>query len=181
MNSIISSSSSIDKKERVEFEEHKHVEHADEISPELELLLQTDPSSGLTSKEVSERQAKFGMNELPEKKTNPFLKFLGYFTGPISYLIEISCIIAGIVGDWIDFGIILGLLVINAVIGFFEEAKAESALDALRHTLALKTRCYRDNELVEVDVKELVPGDVIVLRIGDIVPADARLLGLGVN
>ncbi|CAO3647464.1 unnamed protein product [Mucor fragilis] len=170
-----------EKKDAVEFEEHQHVEHEDEISPELELLLHTDPGHGLTSAEVEERQAKFGMNELPEKKTNPFLKFFSYFTGPISYLIEISCIIAAVVGDWIDFGIILALLIINAVIGYIEEAKAESALDALRQTLALKTRSYRDNELTEVDVKELVPGDIIVLRIGDIVPADARLLGLGVN
>jgi plasma-membrane proton-efflux P-type ATPase len=170
-----------EKKDAVEFEEHQHVEHEDEISPELELLLHTDPSHGLTSTEVEERQTRFGMNELPDKKTNPFLKFFGYFTGPISYLIEIACIIAAIVGDWIDFGIILALLIINAVIGYIEEAKAESALDALRQTLALKTRCWRDNELKEVDVKELVPGDVIVLRIGDIVPADARLLGLGVN
>ncbi|KAI8367216.1 plasma-membrane proton-efflux P-type ATPase [Choanephora cucurbitarum] len=170
-----------EKKNRVEFEEHEHIEHEDEISPELELLLHTDPSHGLTSTEVQERQAKYGLNELPEKKTNPFLKFFSYFTGPISYLIEISCIIAAVVGDWIDFGIILALLIINAVIGYIEEAKAESALDALRQTLALKTRSYRDNELKEVDVKELVPGDIIVLRIGDIVPADARLLGLGVN
>lgn len=170
-----------EKKGGVEFEEHKHVEHEDDISPELELLLHTDPSRGLTSTEVEERQARFGMNELPEKKTNPFLKFFGYFTGPISYLIEISCVIAAVVGDWIDFGIILALLIINAIIGYIEEAKAESALDALRQTLALKTRCWRDNELKEVDVKELVPGDVVVLRIGDIVPADARLLGLGVN
>ncbi|KAG1061889.1 hypothetical protein G6F42_027561 [Rhizopus arrhizus] len=93
-----------EKKDAVEFEEHQHVEHEDEISPELELLLRTDPGHGLTSAEVQERQAKFGMNELPEKKTNPFLKFFSYFTGPISYLIEISCIIAAVVGDWIDFG-----------------------------------------------------------------------------
>ncbi|KAI7896782.1 plasma-membrane proton-efflux P-type ATPase [Mucor mucedo] len=170
-----------EKKDAVEFEEHQHIEHEEDISPELELLLHTDPGHGLTSTEVEERQAKFGMNELPEKKTNPFLKFFGYFTGPISYLIEISCVIAAVVGDWIDFGIILALLIINAIIGYIEEAKAESALDALRQTLALKTRCWRDNELKEVDVKELVPGDVVVLRIGDIVPADARLLGLGVN
>ncbi|GAA5795832.1 hypothetical protein HPULCUR_001194 [Helicostylum pulchrum] len=170
-----------EKKEAVEFEEHKHVEHEDEISPELELLLHTDPSHGLTSTEVEQRRERYGFNELPEKKTNPFLKFFSYFTGPISYLIEISCVIAAVVGDWIDFGIILALLIINAVIGYIEEAKAESALDALRQTLALKTRCWRDNDLKEVDVKDLVPGDVVVLRIGDIVPADARLLGLGVN
>ncbi|KAI8373921.1 plasma-membrane proton-efflux P-type ATPase [Choanephora cucurbitarum] len=170
-----------EKKEELEFEDHEHVEHEDEISPELELLLHTDPSTGLTSAEVAERLAKFGPNELPERKRNPIIKFLLYFTGPIAYLIEIACIIAAVVGDWLDFGIILALLFINALIGFIEEAKAESALDALRQTLALKTRCWRNGELVEIGVKELVPGDIIVLRIGDIIPADAKLLGLGVN
>lgn len=165
----------------VQLEEQEHHEHEDEISPELEALIQTDPSKGLSTSEIEERLARFGKNELPEKKKNPLWKFLGYFTGPISYLIEIACIIAGVVGDWIDFGIILALLFINAFIGFFEEAKAESALDALRQTLALKTRAWRDGKLVEIDVTDLVPGDVIVLRLGDIVPADARLLGIGVT
>jgi H+-transporting ATPase len=109
-----------EKKSGVEFEEHEHIEHEDEISPELELLLHTDPTQGLTSSEVEERRAQFGENELPEKKSNPFLKFFSYFTGPISYLIEIACIIAAVVGDWIDFGIILALLIINAVIGYIE-------------------------------------------------------------
>ncbi|KAI8393358.1 plasma-membrane proton-efflux P-type ATPase [Radiomyces spectabilis] len=170
-----------EKKEAVQFEEQQHHEHEDEIAPELEVLLHTEPLQGLSTAEVADRQAKFGLNELPERKTNPFLKFFSYFTGPISYLIEIACIIAAIVGDWIDFGIILALLLINAFIGYIEEAKAESALDALRQTLALKTRCFRNGELTEIQVSELVPGDVIVLRIGDIIPADARLLGLGVN
>ncbi|GAA5811692.1 hypothetical protein MFLAVUS_005133 [Mucor flavus] len=169
------------KKGDVQFEEHEHVEHEDEISPELELLLHTDHSTGLSSTEVAERIEKFGLNELPEKRQNPIIKFLLYFTGPIAYLIEIACIIAAVVGKWLDFGIILALLLINALIGFIEEAKAESALDALRQTLALKTRCWRNSELIEINVKDLVPGDVIVLRIGDIVPADAHLLGLGVN
>ncbi|KAH8548886.1 plasma-membrane proton-efflux P-type ATPase [Umbelopsis sp. PMI_123] len=170
----------LEKKHEV-VEEQEHHEHEDEISPELEALLHTDPATGLTSSEVAERLQKFGRNELPEKKANPLLKFLMYFTGPISYLIEIACIIAAVVGDWIDFGIILALLFINAFIGFIEEAKAESALDALRQTLALKTRCWRDGKLVEIDVVELVPGDIIVLRLGDIIPADARLLGIGVT
>jgi H+-transporting ATPase len=170
-----------EKKEDLQFEDHEHIEHEDDIPPELELLLHTDPSSGLTNAEIEERLQKFGPNELPERKTNPFLKFLSYFLGPISYLIEIACIIAAVVGDWIDFGIILALLFINALIGFIEEAKAESALDALRQTLALKTRCWRNGELIEINVSELVPGDIVILRIGDIIPADARLLGLGAN
>ncbi|KAI7864411.1 plasma-membrane proton-efflux P-type ATPase [Spinellus fusiger] len=170
-----------EKSDVVQYEEQVHVQHQDTISAELAAFLHTDPSTGLSSQEVAERQQRFGNNELPEPKSNPLLKFLHYFTGPISYLIEISCVIAAVVGDWIDFSIILALLIVNAVIGYIEEAKAESALDALRQTLALKTRCWRDSELKEVDVKDLVPGDIIVLRIGDIIPADARLLGMGVN
>lgn len=166
-------------KDGVNFDEVEHHEHVDEISPELEALLHTDPLKGLTSAEVAERITRFGRNELAEKKNSKILKFLSYFTGSIAYLIIISMIIAAVVGDWPDFGIIAGLLFINALIGFIEESKAESALDALRQTLALKTRSWRDGQLVEVDVSELVPGDVIVLRLGDIIPADARLLGIG--
>ncbi|OZJ02639.1 hypothetical protein BZG36_04166 [Bifiguratus adelaidae] len=168
-----------DSKPAAKFEEQEHHEHTDEISPELEAFLHTDPTKGLTSAEVAERLEKFGPNQLAERKTNPFLKFLSYFTGAIAYLIEIAVIIAAVVGDWLDFGIILALLIINACIGFIEEARAESALDALRQTLALKTRAWRDGDLKEIDVSELVPGDIIVLRLGDIIPADARLLGIG--
>ncbi|KAG0335018.1 hypothetical protein BG000_007852, partial [Podila horticola] len=166
-------------KGKLEVEEAEHHEHADEISPELEALLHTDPKHGLTTAEAAERIARFGPNELAEVKRNPLLKFLSYFTGAIAYLIEVACIISAIVEDWLDFGIILALLVVNACIGFIEESKAESALDALRQTLALKTRAWRDGHLVELDVNQLVPGDVIVLRLGDIVPADGRLLGIG--
>ncbi|KAF9111850.1 hypothetical protein BGX27_004354 [Mortierella sp. AM989] len=166
-------------KGKLEVEEAEHHEHQDEITPELEALLQTNPKHGLTTAEAAERIARFGPNELAEVKRNPLLKFLGYFTGAIAYLIEVACIISAVVEDWLDFGIILALLLVNACIGFIEESKAESALDALRQTLALKTRCWRDGHLVELDVNALVPGDIIVLRLGDIVPADGRLLGIG--
>ncbi|KAL1925553.1 uncharacterized protein VTP21DRAFT_436 [Calcarisporiella thermophila] len=165
----------------VEFEEVEHIEHEDDIPPELEELLHTDPSKGLTSEEAAERLATFGRNELVEKKTNPIIKFLRFFTGAIAYLIEIACILAAVTQDWPDFGIILGLLFVNALIGFIEESKAESALDALKQNLALKSKVWRDGNLVELESTLLVPGDVIVLRLGDIIPADARLLGIGVN
>ncbi|KAF9186399.1 hypothetical protein BGZ51_002042 [Haplosporangium sp. Z 767] len=164
---------------KLEVEETEHHEHNDEISPELEALLHTDPKHGLTSTEAASRFSRFGPNQLTEVKRNPFFKFLSYFTGAIAYLIEIACIISAVVKDWLDFGIILALLLVNACIGFIEESKAESALDALRQTLALKTRCWRDGHLVELNVADLVPGDIIVLRLGDIVPADGRLLGIG--
>ncbi|KAG0357809.1 hypothetical protein BGZ54_000182, partial [Gamsiella multidivaricata] len=165
----------------LQVEEQEHHEHKDQISPELEALLHTDPMQGLTDQEVEDRRVQFGPNELKEVKKNPIIKFLGYFTGAIAYLIEIACIISAVVKDWLDFGIILALLLVNACIGFIEEAKAESALDALRQTLALKTRCWRNGHLVELDTSALVPGDVIVLRLGDIIPADGRLLGIGAS
>ncbi|KAG0344527.1 hypothetical protein BG004_004380 [Podila humilis] len=164
---------------KLEIEHVEHHEHKDEVSSELEALLQTDPTQGLTDQEVEDRRTTWGPNELKEIRKNPILKFLGYFTGAIAYLIEVACIISAVVEDWLDFGIILALLLVNACIGFIEEAKAESALDALRQTLALKTRCWRNGHLVELDTSALVPGDVIVLRLGDIIPADGRLLGIG--
>ncbi|KAJ3078170.1 hypothetical protein HK102_004689 [Quaeritorhiza haematococci] len=158
-----------------------HVEVTDDIDPELEKLLQTPPLEGLTDDEVQKRLEKFGKNEISEKRTNPLLKFLAYFGGAISFLLEIAALVAAIVGDWADFGILVGVLVLNACIGFFEEAKAENALDALKNTLALKSRTWRNGQLVEVDSNLLVPGDVIALRLGDIIPADCRLLGIGVT
>ncbi|KAJ3175448.1 hypothetical protein HK101_010658 [Irineochytrium annulatum] len=166
---------------KVKMEEAVHVEVAEAVDEELEKLLQTEPLKGLTDAEVEERLAKFGHNEIPEKKTNPFLKFISYFLGAISYLLEIACILSAVFQDWIDFGILVFVLVANACIGYFEEARAESALDALKNTLALKSRCWRNGKLVEVDSCDLVPGDVIALRLGDIVPADCRLLGIGVT
>ena len=78
-------------------EEQEHHEHKDQISPELEVLLHTDPTQGLTDLEVEERLAQFGPNELKEIRKNPFIKFLGYFTGAIAYLIEVACIISAVV------------------------------------------------------------------------------------
>ncbi|CAG8458037.1 949_t:CDS:2 [Acaulospora colombiana] len=161
--------------------EDESVKLNDEIPPSLVSYLKTDPRTGLTTEEAKSRLGRFGRNEISETKTNPIMKFASYFRGPIAYLIEIACIVAAIVRDWVDFGIIFALLVVNACIGFFEESRAESALDALRQTLALKSRVMRDGKLVQLDSAELVPGDVIVLRIGDIVPADSQLLGVTVT
>lgn len=119
--------------------------------------------------------------EIPEKKSNPILKFLSFFTGAISYLLEIATIICAVVGKWVDFGILVTVLIANAVIGYHEEAKAESALDALKNTLALTCRAWRNGKLVEVPSRLLVPGDIIAIRLGDIIPADCRLLGIGVT
>ncbi|KAJ1554640.1 hypothetical protein HK096_002599 [Nowakowskiella sp. JEL0078] len=168
-----------DKKE--EHDDEVHVEVTEELDEELEKLLKTDYSHGLTTAEHQERLEKFGKNEIPEKKQSPILKFLSYFVGSIAFLLEFATIISAVVGKWTEFGILVFVLITNAVIGFVEEARAESALDALKNTLALKTRCWRDGALIEVDSALLVPGDIIALRLGDIVPADCRLLGVGVT
>ncbi|KAI9030959.1 plasma-membrane proton-efflux P-type ATPase [Phycomyces nitens] len=151
----------------------------DEIPPHLEPYLHTIPTQGLSESEVAERQTRFGKNELIEKKRNKIAHFMSFFTGAIAYLMEISIILTAITNDWIDFGIILAMLIINAMIGYIEESKAESAVAALKNSLALKSRCWRSGHLTEIEARDIVVGDVIVLRLGDIVPADARLLGLG--
>jgi len=181
VNSNVAEKGAEKEKKPAEIIEHKHVEMAEDIPQELEALLHTDPNVGLTTTEAQNRLTQFGRNELAEVKTNPILKFLSYFTGAIAYLIELSCIFAAIVQHWLDFSIILALLFVNAFIGFIEEARAESALDALKQTLALKSKVWRDGQFIEIDVAELVPGDIIGLRLGDIIPADCRLLGISVT
>jgi H+-transporting ATPase len=143
--------------------------------PEVEKQLGSSPE-GLTQAEAVKRLAQYGLNELEEKKTNALLKFLKYFWGPIPWMIEAAVVLSGIVRHWPDFFIILVLLFANAIIGFWEEREAGNAIDALKARLAIKARVKRDGKWVTPSANQLVPGDVIRLRLGDIVPADARLL-----
>jgi len=143
--------------------------------PELQAKLGSSPD-GLSQAEAQKRLTQYGPNEIEEKKTNPFLKFLTYFWGPIPWMIEAAVILSGVVRHWLDFFIILLLLVSNAVVGFWEERQAGNAIAALKAKLAIKARVKRDGKWVTPAARELVPGDVIRVRLGDIVPADARLL-----
>jgi H+-transporting ATPase len=132
--------------------------------------------NGLTQAEAVKRLAQYGPNELKEKKTNALLKFLEYFWGPIPWMIEGAVILSAIVRHWLDFGIIAVLLCSNAIVGFWEEHQAGDAIAALKAKLAVNARAKRDGKWGTPKVSDLVPGDVIRLRLGDIVPADARLL-----
>jgi H+-transporting ATPase len=143
--------------------------------PEVEKKLGSSPD-GLSQAEAQKRLTQYGPNELVEKKTNLFLKFLSYFWGPVPWMIEIAVILSGVVGHWPDFFIILLLLVANAVVGFWEEHQAGNAIAALKARLAIKARVKRDGKWITPEARKLVPGDVIRVRLGDIVPADARLL-----
>jgi H+-transporting ATPase len=133
-------------------------------------------AEGLTGAEAAKRLTQDGPNELPVKKENVLLKFLSYFWGPIPWMIEAAVILSGAVKHWPDFFIILLLLCTNAVVGFSEEHSAGNAIAALKAKLATKTRVKRDGKWITPPARELVPGDVIQLKQGDIVPADARLL-----
>ncbi|MCW3807434.1 plasma-membrane proton-efflux P-type ATPase [Plebeiibacterium marinum] len=131
---------------------------------------------GLTQAEATKRLSQYGPNEIEEKKTNLLLKFLTYFWGPIPWMIEAAVILSAVARHWPDFFIILILLIANSVIGYWEEHEAGNAIEALKAKLAVKARVKRDGKWVNPSACELVPGDIIRLRLGDIVPADARLL-----
>jgi len=105
---------------------------------------------GLTQSEATERLASNGPNELEEKKENQLLKLLGYFWGPIPWMIEIAVILSGVLRHWPDFIIILVLLLANATVGFTEEHSAGKAIDALKAQLALNARVKRDGKWVSL-------------------------------
>ncbi|HVB86001.1 MAG TPA: plasma-membrane proton-efflux P-type ATPase [Candidatus Dormibacteraeota bacterium] len=133
-------------------------------------------ADGLTAAEAQSRLARYGYNELPEEKTNPLLKFLSYFWGPIPWMIEVAAILSALVRHWEDFTIISALLLMNAGVGFWEEFQAGNAIAALKAKLALHARVKRDGSWTQILARKLVPGDLLRMRIGEIVPADARLL-----
>jgi H+-transporting ATPase len=143
--------------------------------PELQEKLRSSPD-GLTQVEAKKRLTQYGPNEIEEKKANPFLKFLTYFWGPIPWMIEAAVILSAVARHWPDFFIIFLLLLANAVVGFWEEHQAGNAIAALKAKLAINALVRRDGKWTSPEARELVPGDVIRVRLGDIVPADARLL-----
>ncbi len=130
---------------------------------------------GLSGSSVKDRVEAYGFNEISEKKTNPIVKFLSYFWGPIPFMIEVAAILSAIINHWEDFWVIFALLLLNAVVGFWQEYKADDAINLLKKKLALRARVLRNGEWGEIPARELVPGDVVRIRLGDIVPADLKL------
>jgi magnesium-transporting ATPase (P-type) len=135
---------------------------------ELQAKLGSSPD-GLSQAEAQKRLAQYGPNDIEEKKTNPLLKFLTYLWGPIPWMIEAAVVLSAVARHWPDFAIILLLLLANAVVGFWEEHQAGNAIAALKAKLAIKARVKRDGKWITPEARELVPGDVIRLRLGDIV------------
>jgi H+-transporting ATPase len=148
---------------------------AAELSLDAVLERLSAAAEGLSSKEATDRLAQFGPNEIAEKKVNPILKFLSYFWGPIPWMIEVAAILSAVIHHWEDFFIIALLLLLNAVVGFWQEHKADNAIELLKQKLALQARVRRDGRWQEMPSGELVPGDVVRIRLGEIVPADLKL------
>lgn len=142
---------------------------------ELMEKLSSSPS-GLSSKEVQKRLQEYGYNEISEEKVNPILKFLKYFWGPIPWMIEIAIIISLLIQHWEEFTVILILLLINGLVGFYQESKADNAIDLLKEKLAYHVHALRDGKWVELPSREAVPGDIIKVHLGDIIPADIKLI-----
>ncbi|MFX1524719.1 MAG: plasma-membrane proton-efflux P-type ATPase [Promethearchaeota archaeon] len=151
-------------------------EKAKELSIEEVFLKLSTNKNGLNDKEVEERIAKYGRNEIPEKKVRPIVKFLKNFWGPIPWMIEIAIVLSIIIAEWDDFIIILAMLLINSVVRFWEENKADNAIELLKEKLALKAEVLRNGEWIESEASTLVPGDIVHIKLGDIIPADIKLI-----
>ena len=135
----------------------------------------TDLARGLTAAEAAARLSQFGPNALEEKQTTLLDRLRRLFWAPIPWMIEAAAILSAVLGDWADFAIILTLLLVNAGVDWWQERRAGNAIAALKARLAPNARVMRDGHWQTVAARDLVPGDVVTLRIGDIVPADIRL------
>jgi len=144
-------------------------------APQTEDLPPTDPDTGLSAAEAAKRLDRFGPNALDETHESLLSRLFGYFWGPIPWLIELAAILSLVLRDWADFAVIFTMLLVNAGVGFFEENKAGNAIAQLKNRLAPTARVRRDGRWQEIEARDLVPGDLVRLEIGNIVPADLRL------
>ena len=132
-------------------------------------------NQGLSSDEAAQRLAQYGPNALEDKQVSMLRRLLGYFWGPIPWMIEVAAVLSALVQHWADFWIIITLLIFNAAVGFWQEYTAGNAVSALMKQLALKAQVRRDGRWQEIDARKLVPGDIVRIRLGDVIPADVKL------
>ncbi|MEM2869705.1 MAG: HAD-IC family P-type ATPase [Thermoplasmata archaeon] len=144
---------------------------------EVITLLGTSPDRGLEDSEARRRLERFGPNKLtPRKKKSPVVRFLMQFKSPLIYILLVAGVVTAILREYVDSAVILAVVLVNAVVGFVQEAKAERAIEALAKTITAEATVLRSSRLRRVPATELVPGDIVVLESGDRVPADLRLL-----
>lgn len=143
---------------------------------EVLLLLDSDAAKGLTSDEAAKRLERFGPNVLPKfRRHGPLIRFLLQFHHPLIYVLLAATIVTAFLGEWVDAGVIFGVVLVNAIVGFIQESRAEAALDALASMMKTDARVRRDGQTVRVPSEAIVPGEVVLLESGDKVPADLRL------
>jgi magnesium-transporting ATPase (P-type) len=153
------------------------IEHAHARAAEEALSALDSGPTGLSAAEAARRLAEVGPNRLPAPPRDGLLKrFFKHFNDVLIYVLLGAAAITATLGHWIDTGVILGVVVINAIIGFIQEGKAEEALAGIRKMLSLRADARRDGQWIGVDADSLVPGDIVRLRSGDRVPADLRLI-----
>ena len=131
---------------------------------------------GLSSEEAGARLGRYGPNALVAHERNVLLELLSHFWAPIPWMIEAALVLTAVTGRWADFGIILALLLLNGLVGFWEEHQAANAIGALKERLAKQARVRRDGEWETVAAEEIVPGDLLVVERGDVIPADGQVV-----
>src|SRR5271157_1212486 len=150
-----------------------HAVPADEVMGRLK----TDPAKGLDAGEASRRISQYGPNRLPEgKKRGPLIRFLAQLNNVLVFVLLGAGFVKLMVGLWLDASIILGVVIINGLLGFIQEGRAEKSLDSIRNMLSAEARTLRNGETRLIPAEELVPGDVVLLESGDRIPADLRLV-----
>ena len=150
--------------------EYKQISLEDTFS-----LLQTSVN-GLSEAEAQDRVKRFGENKIEEEKRNPLTEFFSRYWGPMPWLLELAMALSFLLQHYLEVVIIFVLLTINVIIGFLHSRSSQRALEFLKKRLAIKAIVMRDRKWVEKDAREIVPGDVFVAGLGDLVPADAKLL-----
>ena len=145
-------------------------------SEEVVELLDVNLSTGLSADEVGRRQKELGPNRVTARRGTPtWLKFFKQFNQPLVFILRVAVGVTAFLGEWVDSSVIFGVVIINAIVGFLQEAKAEKAIEALAKMVATETNVRRDGRKLRVHSEQLVPGDVVLLQSGDRVPADLRL------
>jgi plasma-membrane proton-efflux P-type ATPase len=144
--------------------------------PETLTTLRVDPETGLTRTEVDVRRKEHGYNEVAERKEHPVLKFLGKFWGMSAWMLELIMVLSAVLHKYSDLAVVSALLVVNAVLSFMQERRAAGVVDTLRRRLQISSRVLREANWQVVPARELVPGDIVRVRAGDIIPADVKLL-----
>ncbi len=138
--------------------------------------LHVNPDTGLARADVDVRRKEHGYNEVAEKKEHPVLKFLGKFWGISAWMLELIMVLSAVLKNYSDLAVVGALLVVNAVLSFMQEHRAAGVVEALRRRLQVSARVRRDSSWQVIPARELVPGDIVRLRSGDIIPADVKLL-----